>query len=74
MSETTLPINLGTWLLAISPILLLLLLLAVLRWKAPQAGPVGMFLAVAVALLFFRAPWEAVAVGAPWSLRRCWPR
>jgi lactate permease len=64
MPETTLPINLGTWLLAISPILLLLVLLAVLRWKAPQAGPVGMFLAVAVALLFFRAPWESVAVGA----------
>ncbi|MFF5216293.1 L-lactate permease [Micromonospora sp. NPDC000442] len=64
MPETTLPINLGTWLLAISPILLLLLLLAVLRWKAPQAGPVGMFLAVAVAVLFFRTPWESVAVGA----------
>lgn len=64
MTETSLPINVGTWLLAISPILLLLVLLAVLRWKAPQAGPVGMFLAVATAVLFFRAPWESVAVGA----------
>lgn len=64
MNETTLPITVGTWLLAISPIVLLLVLLAVLRWKAPQAGPVGMFLAILLALVFFRTPWETVAVGA----------
>ncbi|MCL7456363.1 L-lactate permease [Micromonospora echinofusca] len=64
MNETSLPINVGTWLLAISPIVVLLVLLAVLRWKAPQAGPVGMFLAVLLALVFFRTPWETVAVGA----------
>ncbi|MDG4828234.1 L-lactate permease [Solwaraspora sp. WMMD1047] len=64
MNDTTLPINIGSWLLAISPIVLLLVLLAVLRWKAPQAGPVGMFLAVLLALVFFRTPWQTVAVGA----------
>jgi lactate permease len=64
MNGTTLPITVSTWLLAISPIVLLLVLLAVLRWKAPQAGPVGMFLAVLLALVFFRTPWETVAVGA----------
>jgi lactate permease len=64
MDETTLPIDLARWLLAVSPIALLLILLAVLRWKAPEAGPVGMFLAAVLALLAFQAPWEMVAVAA----------
>ncbi|WP_018656717.1 L-lactate permease [Actinomadura flavalba] len=62
MTESTVPINVGTWLLAISVIVLLVVLLAVLHWKAPQAGPVGMFLAVVVAVVFFQAPWETIAV------------
>jgi lactate permease len=64
MTETTLPIDLARWLLAVSPIALLLILLAGLRWKAPEAGPVGMFLAAALALLVFQAPWETLAVAA----------
>ncbi|SCG37864.1 L-lactate permease [Micromonospora halophytica] len=63
MTDSALPINLGYWLLALSPIVLLLVLLAVLRWKAPEAGPAGMFLAAVVALVFFRTPFETLAVG-----------
>ncbi|RLK12298.1 lactate permease [Micromonospora sp. M71_S20] len=63
MTDSTLPINIGYWLLAFSPIVLLLVLLAVLRWKAPEAGPVGMLLAAVVALVFFRTPFETLAVG-----------
>lgn len=35
-----LPVDIVYWLLALVPIALLLVLLAVLRWQAPQAGPV----------------------------------
>jgi lactate permease len=56
------PVDLLHWLLALLPILVLLVLLAVLRWKAPQAGPVGLAVAVAVALLAFRTPLETLAV------------
>ncbi|HWG98284.1 MAG TPA: L-lactate permease [Pilimelia sp.] len=61
MTDSPLPTNLLTWLLALVPIVLLVVLLAVLRWQAPQAGPVGMFAAAALALTVFRAPWETVA-------------
>jgi lactate permease len=64
MDETSLPIDLVHWLLALSPIALLLILLAGLRWKAPEAGPVGMFLAAVLALVAFQAPWETLAVAA----------
>jgi lactate permease len=56
------PTDVLHWLLALSPIVALLLLLAVLRWKAPEAGPVGMFLGIAIALVAFRTPWETLAV------------
>lgn len=56
------PLDLLSWLLALSPIVVLLVLLAVRRWKAPEAGPVGLLVATAVALLVFRAPLENLAV------------
>lgn len=59
-----LPVDLLHWLVAISPLALLLVLLAVLGWKAPQAGPVGMFLGAATALIFFRTPLETLAAAA----------
>lgn len=62
--DDTLPVNLVTWLLALVPIVLLLVLLAVARWKAPEAGPVGMFAAAVIALLTFQTPWETLAVAA----------
>ncbi len=57
-----LPVSFLTWSLALTPILVLLVLLAVRRWKAHQAGPVGMFVAAAIALITFRTPWDTLAV------------
>lgn len=62
MESTELPINPLSWTLALVPILVLLVLLAVRRWKAPQAGPVGMFVAALVALFALQTPWETLAV------------
>lgn len=62
METADLPISIATWALALVPILVLLVLLAVLRWKAPQAGPVGMFVAAAIALFALRTPWDTLAV------------
>src|SRR5690554_5483422 len=62
MQTTDLPINIVSWLLALLPIVVLLVLLAVRRWTAPQAGPVGMFAAAAVAYFVLRTPLEMLAV------------
>lgn len=62
MEATDLSISLGSWLLALAPIVVLLILMAVRRGKAPQAGPIGMFAAAAVAILAFRTPWETLAI------------
>jgi lactate permease len=56
------PIDVAHWGLALLPILVLLVLLAALRWKAPEAGPVGLVVAAAIALVAFRTPFETVAV------------
>ena len=44
-----LPVDLFHWSVALVPIIVLLVLLVGLRWKAPQAGPIGMFLAALIA-------------------------
>jgi lactate permease len=62
MQETQLPIDLLHWLLALLPIIALLVFLVVLRWKAPEAGPVGMFVAAAIAIFAYQAPLETLAV------------
>jgi lactate permease len=59
-----LPVDLFHWALALVPLLVLLVLLAGLHWKAPEAGPVGMFVAAGVALLVFEAPLESLAIAA----------
>jgi lactate permease len=56
------PLDIFSWSLALLPIVVLLVLLAVLRWKAPQAGPVALFVAVIIALFTFRTPFETLAV------------
>jgi lactate permease len=58
-----LPVDLLHWVLALLPILTLLVLLAVRRWQAPQAGPVGLAIGVIVALTIFQTPLETLAVG-----------
>ncbi len=62
MEPTDLPINIATWLLALAPIVVLLVLLAVRQWSASQAGPVGMFAAAAVGYFVLRTPLETLAV------------
>lgn len=57
-----LPVDILHWSAALLPIIVLLVLLAGLRWKAPEAGPVGMFLAGIIALVLFQAPLEMLAV------------
>jgi lactate permease len=59
-----LPVDLLHWALALVPLLVLLVLLAGLHWKAPEAGPVGMFIAAGIALLAFQAPLESLAIAA----------
>jgi lactate permease len=49
------PINLLTWLLAFSPIAVVLVLMVGLRWGGKKAGPVGWIVALLVAWLFFGA-------------------
>jgi lactate permease len=58
-----LPVDLAHWLLALIPIALLLVLLAALRWQAPQAGPMGLFAGVAIAVLAFQTPFDTLAIG-----------
>lgn len=64
MESNQLPVTLLSWVLALAPVVVLLVLLAVRRWKATQAGPVGMFAAAIIALLVFQTPWETLAVAA----------
>jgi lactate permease len=61
-AESNVPVEVGHWLVAIAPIVVLLVLLAVRRWTASQAGPVGILVAGAGALLFFRTGFEDLAV------------
>jgi lactate permease len=62
MENTNLPIEIGHWLLALLPIIVLLIFLVFLRWKAPEAGPIGMFVAAIIAVVAFRTPWDTLAV------------
>ncbi len=64
MAPGDLPVDLWRWGLALSPIVVLLVLLAVRGWKAPQAAPAGMALAALIALTAFRTPMENLAVAA----------
>lgn len=63
MPDPQLPIDLLQWSLALLPILVLMVLMVVLRWTAPQAGLLGMFTAAAIAFFAFQTPPETLAVG-----------
>lgn len=55
------PITLGFWLLALTPLAALLVFLVWLRWTAAQAGAVGFFIAAAIAWLAFRADIQVIS-------------
>jgi lactate permease len=52
----TLPFNILYWLLALSPIVVVLILMIGFRWGGSKAGPVGWLTAIVVSLAFFGAP------------------
>lgn len=56
------PVDLGHWILAVLPVIALLVLLVPLRWRAPEAAPVAMFIAAIVALVFFKTSWHTLTV------------
>jgi lactate permease len=60
--DHNLPITLFHWSIALIPIILLLVLLVVLRWKAAEAGAIGFFAAVAVAMLLYQTPFDTALV------------
>src|SRR5690625_3352147 len=62
MQETQLPIDLVHWALAVAPLLILIILLIGMRWKAPEAGPIGMFVAAAMAIFVYQTPVDTLAV------------
>lgn len=55
--------NLLSWFLALSPILLVLVLMLGSRWSAARAGAAGWFLTLAVAVLRFGAGLDLIAFG-----------
>lgn len=62
MDNVQVPVDLGHWLLAILPVVVLLVLLVPLRWRAPEAAPVAMFVAALVALVFYKTSWHTLTV------------
>lgn len=62
MDTTQLPIDLVRWGFALIPIVVLVVLLVILRWTAPQAATVGMFTGAAIAFFVFQTPPETLAV------------
>ena len=54
-SMLTLSVTLVNWLLALSPIAIVLVLMVGFRWGGSRAGPVGWLVAMIVAWFFFGA-------------------
>ncbi len=57
-----LPLSFWNWLLALSPVLVVVVLMLVFRWGGSRAGGVGWFTAVLVAVFFFGAGFDLLAV------------
>ncbi|WP_348787344.1 L-lactate permease [Leifsonia sp. NPDC080035] len=62
MNTAQLPTDLLHWVLAVLPIVALLVFLVPLRWRAPEAAPIAMFIAALVAVFAFRTPWDTLAI------------
>jgi lactate permease len=60
--DLPIPVDLLHWGMALLPIVILLVLLVGVRWKAPEAGPIGMFIAAAIAYFLYQAPLDNLAV------------
>lgn len=62
MDTSQVPVNVLHWVLAVLPIIVLLVLLVPLRWRAPEAAPMAMFTVAIVALAAFETPLPTLAV------------
>ncbi|MEA3327550.1 MAG: L-lactate permease [Chloroflexota bacterium] len=58
----TLPLSIWTWLMAFLPVLVVVLLMLIFRWGGSRAGAMGWFTALLIAVLFFGARFELLAV------------
>jgi lactate permease len=58
----TLSLSIWNWLLALTPVLIVVVLMLAFRWGGSRAGGVGWFAAVLVAVLFFGAGFKLLAV------------
>jgi len=56
------PLTLLTWLLALLPVLVILVLMLGLKWGGSKAGAVGLVVALLIAVLFFGAGGKLIAV------------
>ncbi len=56
------PLTLLTWLLALLPVLVILVLMLGLKWGGSKAGAVGLVVALLVAVVFFGAGGKLIAV------------
>lgn len=59
--ETIVPTDVVHWIAALSSIAVLLVLLVGLGWKSTEAGPVGLFIAIAVSVFMFQTPLSTIA-------------
>lgn len=64
MADAQLPLSIGFWQAALSPILVLLILLVGRRWDSATAAPVALAAAAAVALFLFDTSLRTLAVAA----------
>ena len=55
------PLNLLTWLFALSPVIVVLVLMLALRWGGSKAGAVSWLVAIAAAMFFFGAGLQLIA-------------
>lgn len=62
MDNAQVPVDVFHWVLAILPIVVLLVFLVPLRWRAPEAAPMSMLTAGIVALAAYHTPWHTLAV------------
>src|SRR5262245_27750616 len=62
MDPPQVPVDALHWVLAILPVVVLLVFLVPLRWRAPEAGPMAMFTSAIVALVAFQTPFDTLAV------------
>jgi lactate permease len=67
--DMNIPLNLGMWLLAALPIIVLLVLMAGFQWGATKAAPIGFAIALVTGLFFYKADLFLVLIE---SLKGVW--